>query len=111
MAEVPYPDDSERLFDNIRTELKAQAAIEGLHLDSATLDDLASGVAASVAYAFEVRWAPGWVEPGDPHRWVEGSDTGGEEHFVECLQCRRVTSHETADDADRWWASHQDHHP
>lgn len=77
-----------------------------LHLDETTLDALAKAIATNVEYAFDVKWAPRWAKEGDPHRWVERSPSAGESHFVECLRCKRITVHPTAEKADEWWSSH-----
>ena len=49
-------DESQRVRENIRSELAAQNALQGLDLDDAVLDTLAWAVAANLLYVFDVTW-------------------------------------------------------
>ena len=91
VTDVPYPDDHERLIDDVRTELEAQRAIRGLPLDDATLDGLADNVVTNIEYAFDVNWAPRWIKDGSYHRWIDTPPDAAPSHFVECLRCARIT--------------------
>ena len=108
MTEVPYPTDYDRMVDNIRSELLAQRAMRDLPLDDSQVDALANAIAANLDYGFSVSWAPRWVEPGDPHRWTEPMTADQRQHFVECLQCRRITVHPSEADANAWYERHRE---
>jgi hypothetical protein len=110
VTDVPYPDDIDRLVENIRTEINAQLGMARIELPPATVEQMASGIAANIDYAFDFNWHPRWVKGEEPHRWREIAESGGEKHFVECLRCKRITVHSTADDGVAWYAEHiQDH--
>jgi hypothetical protein len=110
VTDVPYPQDIDRLVGNIRTELHAQLGMARLELDESVIESLAVGIASNIDYAFEFRWRPRWVPSGDAHRWTESSESGDEQHFVECLQCKRITVHESAAEGDAWYAEHVSQH-
>lgn len=106
MTDVPYPDDIDRLVENIRTEINAQLGMARIELPSETVEQLASAIAANIDYAFDFRWRPRWVKDGEPHHWQRSTESGGEQYFIECLRCKRITVHPTADDATAWYAEH-----
>ena len=106
VTEVPYPDDIERLVDNIRTEVNAQLAMAGVDLEQPVIENLAAGIASSIDHAFEFHWRPSWAQRGDAHRWSEVSDSGVERHFVECLRCKLITVHAVAAEGDAWYSQH-----
>jgi hypothetical protein len=74
------------------------------------VEQLASGIAANIDYAFDFHWRPRWVKGDEPHRWSETADSVGEQHFVECLRCKRITVHPTAEDGVAWHAKHLEGH-
>lgn len=84
MASTASPDDFDRLMGNVREELQAQNAMDGLGLSEDALDRLAEAIAVNVQYVFDVRWAPRLKE-GEPHAWEEGGAA-----FAECVPCRIV---------------------
>ncbi len=101
--------DLERLKSNIREELAAQSALRDLGLDESSLDGLANSIAVNIEYAFDVKWAPRCVKPGDAHYWSEPSAElpTGENHFAECLLCEWISSHNaTRRDAERRYGRH-----
>jgi hypothetical protein len=104
MVEVPYPDDNERLINNIREELLAQRALSDLPITDQQIAHVAVSIASNVEYGFEVRWAPRWVKGDDPHHWVEGDEQL--RYFMECLRHKRITMHESEAEAADWWAEH-----
>ena len=110
MTDVPYPDDLVRLIGNIRTELKAQLGMAEIEVPSALVDRLASNIAANIDYAFHFEWRPRWVKGDEPHRWHDTSESGDERYFVECLRCKVITVHATADDRTAWYTNHADGH-
>lgn len=110
MTDVPYPEAIDRLVGDIRTELHAQAGMARLELDELVIENLAAGIASHIDDAFEFRWRPRWVPPRDAHRWTEASESGDEQHFVECLQCKRITVHASAAAGDAWYAQHISEH-
>ena len=110
VSEVPYPDDIDRLAENIRTEINAQLGMERIDLDQSVLENLTAGIASSIDYAFEFHWRPRWVRSGDAHRWAAASESGDPQHFVECLRCKRITVHASAAEGDAWYSDHVRHH-
>lgn len=106
MSDVPYPDDWDRLGENILTELRVQNAGRRLNLPDPVVAGLAEGLLAEVRYAFDVRWAPKWVRSGDPHKWSEPGDGGTTAHYVDCIRCRRLSVHPGPAEADAWYAEH-----
>lgn len=105
MAEVPYPNDFDRLRANIREELSAQRAMGDLPLDQIVIDRLADGIASNIEYAFDVHWAPKWAKNDEPHRWTEAVE-GRDQYFVECLRCRKVWVFPSVAEADSRWEQH-----
>lgn len=83
MPSAPSPDDFDRLVGNVRDELQSQNAMGGHGLTDEVLDRLASAIAVNVDYGFDVRWAPNWVKPGQPHAWQDEEGA-----FAECVDCR-----------------------
>lgn len=76
MAEADF--DTERaqrvlnlLGENVRTELQVTNVGFDLRLSEETIERLMEGVTAGLVYAFSIDWSPGWVKPGDVHRWEE----------------------------------------
>jgi hypothetical protein len=110
VTDFPYPDDIDRLVGNIRTEIKAQLGMARVELDQSVIESLAVGIASNIDYAFEFHWRPRWVRGGDAHRWPEASASGDEQHYVECLQCKRITVHSTAAEGDAWYSQHVREH-
>lgn len=102
MRDVPYPDDFDRLRDAVRDELTVQHGIAHREIDGAWLDSLADMVLARIEQGFDMAWRPKWVSGGAVHRWAEG-----DEHFVECLKCRRITAHTSQATADAWSTEHR----
>lgn len=101
--------DFERLALNIREELQAQNTLQGLGLDEDTLRGLSDAVAVNITYAFDVKWSPKWVKPGEAHYWSEPSDetATGENHYVECVLCQWVSTHNaTRRDAEQKFGRH-----
>lgn len=105
MTDVPYPNDFDRLVANIRTEIDAQMAMSQVELDESVIQHLAEGIASSIDYAFEFHWRPRWVKSGDAHHWNEDSESG-QQYFVECLRCTRITRHPSALEGDAWYVQH-----
>jgi hypothetical protein len=106
VTDVPYPDDIDRLVENIRTEINVQLGMARVELDQSVIENLAVGIASNIDYAFEFHWRPRWVHGGDAHRWTEASESGDVQHFVECLHCKRITAHATAPQGDAWYSQH-----
>lgn len=110
MTDFPYPDDIDRLVGNIRTEINAQLGMSRVELDHSVIEHLAVGIASNIDHAFEFHWRPRWVQSGEAHRWTETSKSGDDQHFVECLHCKRITVHATAAQGDAWYSQHVREH-
>ena len=102
VREHPYPDDHQRLRFAVRDELAAQHGIGRRCADDAWIEVLADMVVARIDYGFDVRWAPTWLKGSQVHRWIEDG-----EHYVDCVRCRRLTSHASDADATAWHAEHE----
>ncbi|MET8234317.1 hypothetical protein ABZS77_26955 [Micromonospora sp. NPDC005298] len=106
MPELPPIDTFERLTANIRGEIVAMNVPMNLKLDDATLGNLAESIAINITYAFDVEWAPKWVEAGQPHRWQE-DHPGGTTYHVECLACGAVFRDASTEAVEGSYHDHQ----
>lgn len=107
MVTRSHETDLDRLAGNIREELSAQNAMLELGLGEDVLDDLAERIAGNVDYAFACRWAPRWVNDGEPHRWSENAD-GVQRFFSECVECGWVgSSTGSPDEVDAAYRRHR----
>lgn len=96
------------MLEAVRDEMQVQNGIMGSQLDEVTVDNLAAMVGSRIDYGFNVKWAPKWVKPGEPHQWQESDESSpsGEWHFRECLVCGRMTRHADSDEADADYMAH-----
>ncbi|WP_141399245.1 hypothetical protein [Curtobacterium sp. 'Ferrero'] len=91
------------LADNVFTELRYGQLTWDAGIDEKTLKSVAWGIAAEIAYAFEVKWSPDWVPKGHPHRWQD--DEGWHTRCNECLAESQAEAEEVV--AWEWFATHR----
>lgn len=81
----------DRAIDNVTDELDTQAAMRDLHWPEGLTRQLAEAIVSNLDYAFDIRWRPRWVKPGEPHHWSEtGEDPDDTLYFTECLACGQI---------------------
>jgi hypothetical protein len=96
----------ELLEDNVRREIEVQNAMGSLGLTDQQIKSLAWAITAEVDYAFDVRWSPDWVGPGEAHVWVDGGQV-----FARCGQCMQESPPlATKALAREWFVEHNKTH-
>lgn len=93
----------ELLAGNIFAELRYGQLAWDAGIDEETLKSVAWGIAAEIAYAFDVKWSPDWVAKGHPHRWHD--EDGWHARCNDCLDESPASSEEAA--AYAWFTEHR----